>query len=154
MNGTIARPEDKSSLAWEDALKNCFRGNITLSFETGRQNRMIISKAAIWTLNTPTFVDLLIDQRNLSLLLLGTEYQSPYSIRVSGIGSNPLCQHRQQLLASTMDHAGWRKGYRYTISAIILDVADKPALSFDMQRALMQAPSRLPGVFIPGTFSA
>ena len=139
---------------WEDALRNCFRGNITLSFETGRQNRMIISKAAIWALNTPTFVDLLIDQQNLSLLLLGTEYQGPYSIRVCEIGSNPFCQRRQEMLADTMNSAGWRKGYRYTINAVILDVADKPALSFDMQRALVQVPSRLPGVFIPGAFSA
>ena len=144
----------QNTLGWEEALRSCFRGNATLSFETGRQNRMIISKAAIWALNTPTFIDLLIDQKNLSLLLLGTDYENPYSMRIGERGMDPLCQNRQLLLTRAIDRAGWRKGYRYTISAIMLDIADRPALSFDMRRALIQTPSSLHRIFIPGSVSA
>ena len=63
-------------------------------------------------------------------------------------------QNRQQMLAGTMVRTGWRKGCRCTISAVIPDVADEPALSFDMQRELMQMPGRVSGVFIPGSSSA
>ena len=49
VNGDVfARQNFQNASGWEDALRNCFRGNITLSFETGKQNRMFISKAAIW----------------------------------------------------------------------------------------------------------
>ena len=132
------------TLGWEEALHSCFRGNVTLSFETGRQNRMIISKAAIWALNTPPFSDLLIDQKNLSLLLLGTDYENPYSMRIGERVMDPLCQNRQQLLTRAIDRAGWRKGYRYTISAIILEMSRKPVLCFDLQRATFQISSRIP----------
>ena len=40
------------------------------------------------------------------------------------------------------------------INAVMLDIADGPALSFDMRRALIQTPSSLHRIFIPGSVSA
>lgn len=127
--------------AWADALKLCFRQEITMSFVTGRQNIMIFSRAAINALDNPTHVQLLINLADLTLLLLGTEFPTPDSIQVCKIGKDPINQHRQELLSKAMDLAGWRKGYRYTVSAITLDIANKPALSFNMLKATMIIPS-------------
>lgn len=96
---------------------------------------MIISKAAIRVLNNPTYVQLLMSMDELTLLLLGTEYRYPDSLRVSETEIDPLSQYRQMDLARLMEKAGWRKGYRYTLSAISLDVGGKPALVFQLMNA-------------------
>jgi len=126
---------------WADALKLCFRQEITMSFVTGRQNIMIFSRAALNALDNPSHVQLLINLADLTLLLLGTEYPTPDSMQVCRIGKDPINQHRQELLSKTMDLAGWRKGYRYTVSAIVLDVANRPALCFNMRKAVMRIPA-------------
>jgi len=126
---------------WEEALKLCFRQEITISFITGKQNVIIFTKTAINALNNPSYMQLLINTEDLSLLLIGADYQSPDSIRVCNIGKEPLNQQRQELLAWAIDRAGWKKGYRYTVSAITLDVANRPALHFDMRKAVMRVPA-------------
>lgn len=126
---------------WEEALKLCFRQEITISFITGKQNVILFTKAAINALNNPSYMQLLINTEDLSLLLIGSDYQSPDSIRVSDIGKSPINQARQRMLAWAIDRAGWKKGYRYTVSAIILDVANRPALHFCMRNAVMRIPA-------------
>ena len=129
---------------WNSALQTCFRQKATLAFETGKQNRMIISRAAIRALNNPTYVQLLMSMDDLTLLLLGTEYRYHDSLRVSETGIDPLSPYRQMDLARLMGRAGWRKGYRYTVSAITLDICNKPALSFNMLKAEESIPMRKP----------
>ena len=126
---------------WEEALKLCFRQEINISFITGKQTVIIFTKAAINALNNPSYMQLLINTEDLSLLLIGADYQSPDSIRVCDIGREPLNQQRQELLTWAMDRAGWKKGYRYTVSAITLDAANRPALHFDMRKAVMRVPA-------------
>lgn len=123
---------------WESALRNCFKGNITLSFETGKQSRMIISRAAIRALNNPTYVQLLMSMDDLTLLLIGTEYRSPDSLRVSDTGIDPLNRYRQRDLARLIGRAGWKKGYRYTLEAIILPIGRQTGLFFNLERATLQ----------------
>ncbi len=45
-------------------------------------------------------------------------------------------------LARLMGKARWRKGYRYTVSAIALDICNKPALSFNLLKAEESIPMR------------
>lgn len=123
---------------WESALRNCFKGNITLSFETGKQSRMIISRAAIRALDNPTYVQLLMSMDDLTLLLIGTEYRSPDSLRVSDTGIDPLNRYRQRDLARLIGRAGWKKGYRYTLEAIILPIGRQTGLFFNLERATLQ----------------
>ena len=144
MNGMIARQSGQNNSAWKEALQNCFRGNITLSFETGRQNRMIISRAALWALNNPARIDLLMDMDELTLLMLGTDYPNPASIQVGSAGLGPINQERQENLARLIERAGWKKGYRYTLSAMQLDMGSKTALCFDLEKAIMHVPARIP----------
>ena len=107
---------------------------------------IIFTKAAINALNNPSYMQLLINPEDLSLLLIGSDYQSPDSIRVSDIGKSPINQARQKMLAWAIDRAGWKKGYRYTVSAITLDVANRPALHFDMRKAVMRVPAMKNGL--------
>ena len=145
VNGDVfARQSIQNASGWEDALRNCFRGNITLSFETGKQNRMFISKAAIWALNNPAYVQLLMDVQDLTLLMIGSAYPAPDSIRVCGIGKEPINQYRQEQLARFLEKAGWRKGYRYTLSAITLPIGRQPGLCFDLRKAVVYIPARIP----------
>ena len=51
---------------------------------------IIFTKAAINDLNNPSYMQLLINTEDLSLLLIGSDYQSPDSIRVSDIGKSPI----------------------------------------------------------------
>ena len=132
----FARQGTQNASGWEDALRNCFRGNITLSFETGKQNRMFISKAAIWALNNPSYVQLLMDAQDLTLLMIGSAYPAPDSIRVCGIGKEPINQYRQEQLARFLEKAGWRKGYRYTLNAITIPIGRQPGLCFDLGLSL------------------
>ena len=143
MNSLLVRQSGQSIMDWENALRNCFRGNITLSFETGRQNRMFISKAALWALNEPNHIDLLMDMKELTLLMLGTEYQNPASIQIGSAGLGPISHERQENLTRLIERAGWKKGYRYTLSAIILEMGRKPVLCFDLQKATYQIPARI-----------
>ena len=143
MNGSSLTPQiTRNNLDWESALRNCFRGNITLSFETGKQSRMIISRAAIRALDNPTYVQLLMSMDDLTLLLIGTEYRSPDSLRVSDTGIDPLNRYRQLDLARLIGKAGWKKGYRYTLDAIILPIGRQAGLCFNMQRAMISVPVR------------
>ena len=143
MNGSSLTPQiTQNNLDWESALRNCFRGNITLSFETGKQSRMIISRAAIRALDNPTYVQLLMNMDDLTLLLIGTEYRSPDSLRVSDTGIDPLNRYRQLDLARLIGKAGWKKGYRYTLDAIILPIGRQAGLCFNMQRAMVSVPMR------------
>ena len=145
MSGDVfARQNIQNNLDWESALRNCFRGNITLSFETGKQHRMIISKAAIRALDNPTYVQLLMSMDDLTLLLIGTEYQGPDSLRVSNTGIDPLNRYRQLELARLIGRAGWKKGYRYTLDAIILPISSQAGLCFNMKRATVCLPMRNP----------
>ena len=145
MNGDrFTQQNTQSALDWNSALQTCFRQKVTLAFETGKQSRMIISKAAIRALNNPTYVQLLMSMDDLTILLLGTEYKHPDSLRVSETGIDPLSPYRQMDLARLMGRAGWRKGYRYTVSAITLDICNKPALSFNMLKAEESIPMRKP----------
>lgn len=145
MNGDIfARQIIQNASGWQDALRNCFRGNITLSFETGNQHRMIISRAAIRALDNPTYVQLLMSMDDLTLLLIGTEYQGPDSLRISDTGIDPLNRYRQMDLARLIGRAGWKKGYRYTLDAIILPIGRQEGLCFNMQRATVCLPVRTP----------
>ncbi len=145
VNGDVfARQNFQNASDWEDALRNCFRGNITLSFETGKQNRMFISKAAIWALNNPSYVQLLMDAQDLTLLMIGSAYPAPDSIRVCGIGKEPINQYRQEQLARFLEKAGWRKGYRYTLNAITIPIGRQPGLCFDLRKATVYVPSRIP----------
>ena len=144
VNGDVfARQNFQNASGWEDALRNCFRGNITLSFETGKQNRMFISKAAIWALNNPSYIDLLMSSQDLTLLMLGANYPSPGTIRISETGIGPIQQARQEYLARMIDRVGWKKGYRYTFSAIIIPINRKPGLCFDMLSAEVRLPVRV-----------
>ena len=140
----FARQSIQNASGWESALRNCFRGNITLSFETGKQHRMIISKATIQALDNPTYVQLLMSMDDLTLLLIGTEYQGPDSLRVSDTGIDPLNRYRQLELARLIGRAGWKKGYRYTLNAIILPIGRETGLCFNMQRAMINLPVRNP----------
>ena len=143
MNGSVFTQQTTlNALDWESALRNCFRGNITLSFETGKQSRMIISRAAIRALDNPTYVQLLMSMDDLTLLLIGTEYRSPDSLRVSDTGIDPLNRYRQLDLARLIGKAGWKKGYRYTLDAIILPIGRQAGLCFNMQRAMISVPVR------------
>ncbi len=145
MNGDVfARQSTQNNLDWESALRNCFRGNITVSFETGKQHRMIISKAVIRALDNPTYVQLLMDAQNLTLLMIGSVYPAPDSIRVCGIGKEPINQYRQEQLARFLEKAGWRKGYRYTLNAIIIPIGRQPGLCFDLRKVTVYVPSRIP----------
>ena len=145
VNGDVfARQNFQNASGWEDALRNCFRGNITLSFETGKQNRMFISKAAIWALNNPAYVQLLMDVQDLTLLMIGSAYPAPDSIRVCGIGKEPINQYRQEQLARFLEKAGWRKGYRYTLNAITIPIGRQPGLCFDLRKAVVYIPARIP----------
>lgn len=130
-----ARQDFQNASGWEDALRNCFRGDITLSFEPGRQNRMIISRAALWALDNPSYIDLLMSAQDLTLLMLGSNYPSPGTIRIGETGIGPIQQARQEYLARLIDRAGWKKGYRYTLDAIILPIGRQAGLCFNMQRA-------------------
>ena len=144
MNGSSLTPQiTQNILDWESTLRNCFRGNITLSFETGNQHRMIISKAAIRALDNPIYVQLLMSMDDLTLLLIGTEYRSPDSLRVSDTGIDPLNRYRQLDLARLIGKAGWKKGYRYTLDAIILPIGRKAGLCFNMQRATVCIPMKI-----------
>ena len=141
MNGSSLIPQiTQNNLDWESALRNCFRGNITLSFETGKQSRMIISRAAIRALDNPTYVQLLMSMDDLTLLLIGTEYRSPDSLRVSDTGIDPLNRCRQRDLVRLIRRAGWKKGYRYTLDAIILPIGRQAGLCFNMQRTTICLP--------------
>ena len=141
MNGDVfARRSIQNALGWQDALRNCFRGNITLSFETGKQHRMIVSKAAIQALDNPTYVQLLMNMDDLTILLIGTEYQGPDSLHVRATGIDPLNRYRQLELARLIGRAGWKKGYRYTLDAIILPIGRQAGLCFNMQRATVCLP--------------
>ena len=145
MNGSSLTPQiTQNNLDWESALRNCFKGNITLSFETGKQSRMIISRAAIRALDNPTYVQLLMSMDDLTLLLIGTEYRSPDSLRVSDTGIDPLNRCRQRDLVRLIRRAGWKKGYRYTLDAIILPIGRQAGLCFNMQRATVCLPVRNP----------
>ena len=130
-----------NNAGWEEALKLCFRQEITISFITGKQNVIIFTKAAISALDNPSYMQLLINAEDLTLLLVGADYPSPDSIRISDIGKSPISQERQERLAWAIDRAGWKKGYRYTVSAIVLDVAHRPALCFNMRKAVMRIPA-------------
>ena len=145
VNGDVfAQQSTQNNLDWESALRNCFRGNITVSFETGKQHRMIISKAAIRALDNPTYVQLLMDAQNLTLLMIGSVYPAPDSIRVCGIGKEHINQYRQEQLARFLEKAGWRKGYRYTLNAIIIPIGRQPGLCFDLRKVTVYVPSRIP----------
>ena len=139
-----ARQDFQNASGWEDALRNCFRGNITLSFETGRQNRMIISRAALWALDNPSYIDLLMSAKDLTLLMLGANYPSPGLIRIGEKGIGPIQQARQEHLARLIERAGWKKGYRYVLSAIIIPINKKPGLCFDMLKAEVRIPVGMP----------
>ena len=103
---------------------------------------MIISRAAIRALDNPTYVQLLMSMDDLTLLLIGTEYRSPDSLRVSDTGIDPLNRYRQLDLARLIGKAGWKKGYRYTLDAIILPIGRQAGLCFNMQRAMVSVPMR------------
>ena len=105
---------------------------------------MIISRAAIRALDNPTYVQLLMSMDDLTLLLIGTEYQGPDSLRVSETGIDPLNRYRQLELARLMGRAGWKNGYRYTLDAIILPIGSQAGLCFNMQRAMISLPMRNP----------
>ena len=144
MNSMIARQSGQNNSVWKEALQNCFRGNITLSFETGRQHRMIISRAALWALNNPTRIELLMDINELTILMLGADYPNPASIQIGSTGLGPLNQERQENLARLIERAGWKKGYRYTLNAMTLEMGSKTALCFDLEKAIMLVPARIP----------
>ena len=105
---------------------------------------MIISKAAIRALDNPTYVQLLMSMDDLTLLLIGTEYQGPDSLRVSDSGIDPLNRYRQLELTRLMGRAGWKNGYRYILDAIILPIGRAAGLCFNMQRAIISLPMRNP----------
>lgn len=105
---------------------------------------MIISRAALWALNNPSHIDMLMDLQGLTLLILGTDYQNPASIQVGATGLGPINQTRQEMLASLINHAGWKKGYRYTLSAILLPIGHQQGLCFEMRKAMAYVPSRIP----------
>ena len=67
---------------------------------------MFISKAAIWALNNPSYVQLLMDAQDLTLLMIGSAYPAPDSIRVCGIGKEPINQYRQEQLARFLEKEG------------------------------------------------
>ena len=134
----------QSTSVWKESLQNYFRGNITLSFETGRQHRMIISRAALWALNNPTRIELLMDINELTILMLGADYPNPASIQIGSTGLGPLNQERQENLARLIERAGWKKGYRYTLNAMTLEMGSKTALCFDLEKAIMLVPARIP----------
>ncbi len=98
----------------------------------------------IRALNNPTYVQLLMSMDDLTLLLIGTEYQGPDSLRVSDTGIDPLNRYRQRDLARLMGRAGRKKGYRHTIDAIILPIGRQAGLCFNMQRATVRLPMRNP----------
>ena len=65
---------------------------------------MFISKAAIWALNNPSYVQLLMDAQDLTLLMIGSAYPAPDSIRVCGIGKEPINQYRQEQLLQKVNY--------------------------------------------------
>ena len=77
-----------------------------------------------------SYVHILINPKQLSLLMIGTQYPSPDCIQVRGTGKMPINHCRQQMLARVMEMAGWKIGYRYTVEAKTLPIAGKPALCF------------------------
>ena len=105
---------------------------------------MIISRAALWALDNPSHIDLLMDVKELTLLMLGTDYTNPASIHVGDTGLGPINQERQEHLARLIERAGWKKGYRYTRNAMMLDMGRRTALCFDLEKAVMYVPARIP----------
>lgn len=105
---------------------------------------MIISRAALRALNNPSRIDILMDINELTLLMLGTDYPNPASIQIGSAGLGPITQERQENLARLIEHAGWKKGYRYTMNAITLELGSKTALCFDLEKAIMFVPARIP----------
>ena len=65
-----------NAAGWEEALKLCFRPEITISFITGKQNVIIFTKTAISALDNPSYMQLLINAEDLTLLLVGADYPS------------------------------------------------------------------------------
>lgn len=105
---------------------------------------MIISRAALWALNNPTRIELLMDINELTILMLGADYPNPASIQIGSTGLGPLNQERQENLARLIERAGWKKGYRYTLNAMTLEMGSKTALCFDLEKAIMLVPARIP----------
>ena len=58
--------------------------------------------------------------------------------------TDPINQNRQELLAGLIARAGWKKGYRYTLSAITLPIGRQPGLCFDLRKAVVYIPARIP----------
>ena len=142
--GMLSQKTTQSALDWESVLRNFFREKVTLSFETGKQNRMIISKSVIRALDNPTYLQLLMSMDDLTILLIGTEFRYPDSLRISESGIDPISPYRQMDLARLMERAGWKKGYRYTLNAIILPIGRQPGLCFDLQKAAVNIPAKRP----------
>lgn len=105
---------------------------------------MILSKSVIRALDNPTYLQLLMSMDDLTILLIGTEFRYPDSLRVSETGIDPLSPNRQMDLARLMERAGWKKGYRYTLNAIILPIGRQPGLCFDLQKAAVNIPAKRP----------
>ncbi len=105
---------------------------------------MIISKAVIRALNNPTYVQLLMSMDDLTILLLGTEFRYPDSLRVSEAGIDQINRYRQIDLARLIERAGWKKGYRYTLSPIILQIGRQPGLCFDLRKAAVKIQAEWP----------
>ncbi len=121
-----------------------FKKPITISFEIGKQNRMIISKDAIRAMGDPRYVQVLINPKHMTLLVMGTKYESPDCIQVRGAGKMPINRCRQELITRLIELAGWKNGHRYTIEARTLPIGKDPALCFDLKKAAVTIPSRKP----------
>ena len=128
---------------WREGLQKCFlnRDKVTLTFEMGRHNRMIISKAAVQALGNPRYASLLVNPHDRSLLLMGTTYPSPDCIHL-GRNGPPMNKCRQELITRLISLTGWKNGYRYTLSAIVLDIAGNPALSFHLRNVVSAVPMK------------
>lgn len=136
--------QGKDSPDWKVALRQCFKERATLSFEIGKQKRMIISKAAVRALDDPMYVHLLINPSQMTLLMMGSKYPCPDSIQVRGSGNLPINHCRQQMLARIIELAGWKVGYQYTVDARTVPIGGQPALSFDLQHAEAFSPKKMP----------
>ena len=69
------------------------------------------------------------------LMLMGSNIKVPNCIEL---------RTRQRDLARLIGRAGWKKGYRYTLDAIILPIGRQAGLCFNMQRATVCLPVRNP----------
>ena len=137
MNSEIERLDFGSDPFWEIVKRQYFNtgDRIAIAFEDRKGGRIQVSEAALNALKNPMYGLVLINPKRHQLMLMGSNIKVPNCIEL---------WTRQRDLARLIGRAGWKKGYRYTIDAIILPISSQAGLCFNMKRATVCLPMRNP----------